>query len=70
MKWVKITPDTIPDAEVLAISMVHGPSYKEYLVGRICKKADSKTGYACESDNEILYDVTHWITTPAPPQDN
>lgn len=67
MNWIKITPETLPDTEVLAISMEEGPSYQEYLIGWICENAESETGYVCESKNEILYDATHWMNKPAPP---
>lgn len=69
MSWTKIGPDTLPGREVLAISMVHGPSYKEYLIGWIGRDESSKTGYVCESEGEILYDVTHWMDKPEPPTD-
>lgn len=69
MDWIKVTPEVMSHGEVLAISMEHGPSYKEYLIGWVRRDAESKTGYACESKNEILYDVTHWMHKPKPPED-
>ena len=69
MDWIKVMLETIPHKEVLAISMCKGPSYKEYLIGWIGERAESKTGYVCESENEILYDVTHWMEKPQPPED-
>lgn len=67
MEWTKVTSGTMPETEILAISMICGPCYKEYLVGWVHESEDSKTGYVCESENEILYDVTHWMKKPEPP---
>lgn len=69
MNWKEITPDTLPHKEVLAISMKKGPCYKEYLIGWIGEHPESKTGYVCESKNEVLFDVTHWMDKPEPPED-
>lgn len=68
MDWIKVTPDTMPNKEVIAISVCKGPSYMEYLIGWIGESTESKTGYTCESENEILYDVTHWMEKPNPPE--
>lgn len=68
-KWIKITPETIPHKEVLAISMCKGPSYKECLIGWIGESDESETGYICENEGVILYDVTHWMEKPKPPED-
>lgn len=67
MGWIKIGPDTMPETEVLAISMVEGSCYKEYLIGWIGEDKSSETGYVCENDHQILYDVTHWMYKPQPP---
>lgn len=69
MGWIKVTSETMPNTEVLTISMERGPSYKEYLIGWIGRDAESTTGYICESKNEILYDVTNWMNKPQPPKD-
>lgn len=69
MDWIKVTPETMPHKEIIAISMCKGPSYMEYLIGWIGESTESKTGYICESENEILYDVTHWMEKPKPPEE-
>lgn len=69
MIWKEVAPDTLPHKEVLAISMERGPCYKEYLIGWIGEHHESRTGYVCESKNEILFDVTHWMDKPEPPED-
>ena len=66
-EWVSIK-NRRPDGECLAISMVNGPTYKEYLVGFIGESEESVSGYVCESDGETLYNVTHWMPKPEPPE--
>lgn len=70
MDWIKVSPETMPDTEVIAISMTKGPCYKEYLIGWVGKDKRSETGFICESEGERLYDVTHWMPKPDPPAED
>lgn len=59
-EWIPVT-ERLPGGECLAVSMLkYQPSYKEMLVGYVAKDARYETGYCCESDAEILPNVTHW----------
>lgn len=66
MEWISVK-DGLPEGECLCISTKNGASHNEYLVGWITKLYE---GYVCESDDVIMYDVTHWILLPEPPKEN
>lgn len=66
-EWIPVT-ERLPNGEALAISMVRGPTYKEQIVGWVYEDKSSKTGYACESEGTVLFDVTHWMQ-PQPPKE-
>lgn len=61
-KWIPVT-ERLPedDGEVLCIN-----DYHFYIVGWLY--CDDVGNYICESDNEIMYDVTHWMPLPQPPE--
>lgn len=67
-EWIPVT-ERLPEDECLAISMLKGKlSYKECLVGLVYADEMCKTGFYCESNGEILFDVTHWRPLPEPPK--
>ena len=66
-EWISVK-DRLPDTECLAVSMLTGPAYKEMLVGYVAEASNWDTGYECESDGEILPNVTHWMPLPQPPK--
>jgi hypothetical protein len=66
-EWISVE-DRLPDTECLAVSMLTGPAYKEMLVGYVAEASNWDTGYECESDGEILPNVTHWMPLPQPPK--
>ena len=69
-KWISVE-DRLPETECLATSMLKfRPSYKECLVGRVYADGLSETGFTCESNGEILGNVTHWMPLPEPPAEN
>ncbi len=60
MEWIEINKDELPNREVLAANFkpeTYG--YKEKLVGYVAF-SESGTAY-CESDRELLENVTHYI---------
>lgn len=66
-KWISVE-ERLPDTECLAVSMLTGPAYKEMLVGYVAETSNWDTGYKCESDGEILPNVTHWMPLPPAPE--
>ena len=66
-KWIPVT-EGLPEGECLAVSMLTGPAYKEMLIGYVGEASNWDTGYECESDGEILPNVTHWMPLPQPPK--
>lgn len=61
-KWIDVNgPEVIPDEEVLALNR-HG----EMMLGWISYDG---CGYKCESENELMFDVTHWMPKPALPEE-
>ena len=67
-KWIPVS-ERLPDGECLAVSMLNGPAYKEMLIGYVGEASNWDTGYECESDGEILPNVTHWMSLPEPPKE-
>lgn len=58
--WIPVA-EKEPNGECLAVSMLpYQRCFKEQLVGYVGKSASCKTGYVCESDTQILLEVTHW----------
>jgi hypothetical protein len=67
-RWIPVT-ERLPEGECLAICMLSGrPAYKEMLVGYVGEDTMCESGYICESDGELLPDVTHWMPLPEPPK--
>ena len=64
--WIPVK-DRLPKGECLAVSMLTGPAYKEMLIGYVGEAENWDTGYECESDGEILPNVTHWMPLPEAP---
>ena len=60
-KWIPVT-ERLPEDEVLCIN-----DRQFYLVGLLY--CDDVGNYICETDGEIMYDVTHWMPLPKPPKD-
>ena len=57
MNWIKVDSKNLPDVEVLAFGY-HG----NFIVGYLANADDS---VFCESDGEVLIDVTHYaLLTP------
>jgi len=68
-RWIPVT-ERLPEKEVLAVNALRGSyGYHEYLVGYIGKNEESDSGYCCESEGEILMNVTHWQSLPTPPKE-
>lgn len=59
--WIPVT-ERLPEDEVLCIN-----DRQFYLVGLLY--CDDVGNYICETDGEIMYDVTHWMPLPQPPKD-
>lgn len=59
--WIPVT-ERLPEDEVLCIN-----DRQFYLVGLLY--CDDVGNYICETDGEIMYDVTHWMPLPMPPKD-
>jgi len=60
MEWVEINKEKLPKKEVLAANFKLGTyGYKEKLVGYVC--LDENGFLCCESDREVLENVTHFI---------
>ena len=66
-QWIPVT-ERLPEGECLAVSMLTGPVYKEMLIGYVAEASNWDTGYECESDGEILPNVTHWMPLPEMPK--
>lgn len=61
-KWIPVTerlPEDLQD--VLCINKYHF-----YLVGWLT--LDAAGNYKCETDGELMFDVTHWMPLPSPPK--
>lgn len=56
MKWNKVSQKNLPYKEVLALNIKE----KMFLLGR-CSFQPDNGGFCCESDNEILTGITHWL---------
>ena len=61
--WVPVT-EILPDGECIAIGYQN-----EMLIGWVYEDKNSETGYAAESESEILREVTHWMPLPEPPKE-
>ena len=59
--WIPVT-ERLPEDEVLCIN-----DRQFYLVGLLY--CDDVGNYICETDGEIMYDVTHWMPLPQPPKE-
>jgi len=69
-RWISVE-ERVPDGEVLAVNALRGSyGYREYLIGYIGKHEESDSGYSCESEGEILLNVTHWMQLPEPPRED
>ena len=62
-RWIPLT-ERIPEGECIAFS-----AYGEMLIGWIDMNDKSDTGYICEDDGLYLYNVTHWMPLPEPPEE-
>lgn len=60
-RWNRATETVLPGTEVLAVNR-----FGEMMVGWVSCNGDE---YMCESDNEILTSVTHWMPKPALPEE-
>ena len=59
LKLIKLEPDAIiPDEEVIAIN-----KQGYVLVGYLSERKNNP-GYKCCSENEMLYDVIHYVLIP------
>jgi len=65
MDWISVKDET-PQREVLAINLSG-----DYLIGYVAegKKMfrETKTGFICENETELLENVSHWMPLPNPP---
>ena len=67
--WIPVT-ERLPDCEALALNALKGShGYHEYLLGYVGADSESDTGFRCESEGEILMNVTHWMPLPEPPKE-
>lgn len=66
--WISVK-DRRPKGNCLAFSAESDYFFEDYLVGWIEESAESKTGYICISDGEVLKNVTHWMPLPNPPEE-
>lgn len=55
----ELTPRNIPEVEVIAIGYQN-----ECLVGYISNNSDEGEEFICESDSELLEEVTHFMFIP------
>ena len=62
-RWIPLT-ERIPEGECIAFS-----AYGEMLIGWIDMNDESDTGYICENGGLYLYNVTHWMPLPEPPEE-
>lgn len=58
-QWHKVGEWEIPNDKVLCVS-----KYNEYVVGYMFESEVCVTGYAVESENELMYDVAVWMPLP------
>lgn len=70
-RWIPVTEaDNLPCGEVLALNNLKGSyGFHEYLIGYVGENCESDSGYSCESESEILMNVTHWMPLPTPPKE-
>jgi hypothetical protein len=61
--WIPVT-ERLPESECIAVGYQN-----EMLIGWVYTDKISETGYAAESDGEILRNVTHWMPLPEPPEE-
>lgn len=61
-RWNRVSETALPSAEVIAFNLPTG----EMMIGRVSCFGG---GYKCESENEILTSVTHWMPKPALPEE-
>lgn len=63
-RWISVTEP--PNGIALAVNALQGSyGYGEYLIGYISENEESDSGYSCESEGEILMNVTHWMPLPS-----
>lgn len=62
-KWISVS-ERLPECECLATGF-----QSEMIIGYIRDNEESETGYIAENECEILYDVTHWMPLPEPPEE-
>ena len=65
MKWISVE-DSLPETECLAANFAKGTyGYKEYIIGYV---STDELFHKCETDRELLENVTHWMPLPEPPK--
>ena len=57
-EFIKLTENNIPETEVIAINKSN-----DCLVGYIYEN-EHGCDFTCESDSEVLYDITHYSLIP------
>ena len=68
-KWIPVK-ESLPEGEVIAVNALKGSyGYREYIIGYVDEDYESDSGYSCESEGEILVNVTHWMPLPEPPKE-
>ena len=68
-KWIPVK-ESLPEGEVIAVNALKGSyGYREYIIGYVDEDYESDSGYSCESEGEILVNVTHWMPLPEPPRE-
>ena len=61
-QWVSVK-DRLPEKAVLALGFQN-----EMIIGYVCE--DLNKGWIAENENELLFDVTHWMPLPEPPKED
>lgn len=68
-RWIPVK-ESLPEGEVIAVNALKGSyGYREYIIGYVDEDYESDSGYSCESEGEILVNVTHWMPLPEPPRE-
>ena len=68
-RWIPVK-ESLPEGEVIAVNALKGSyGYREYIIGYVDEDYESDSGYSCESEGEILVNVTHWMPLPEPPKE-
>ena len=62
--WVNVK-DRPPNEECLAFSK----KYKEMIIGYLYEDNVSESNWSAENNEVVLYDVTHWMPLPEPPEE-